>query len=164
MRSINEKGATNSQPNDQFILPNDRTTIMDFMKTLPCRKINGIGKVFERVLSDALGITTVSEIYEKRCILYNLLSEKSFDFLISVYLGIGSSRVRPAEEYERKSVGTERTFRDQDDQNKLRETLRALADELAGDLDRVETAVCVLLDSAYGRVDVSCSRFSFPLC
>jgi DNA polymerase kappa len=114
---------------------------MQFMSTLPCRKINGIGKVFERILSDALGINTVSDIYSKRCILYKLLSEKCFDFLISVYLGIGASSVRPAEDYERKSVGSERTFRDQDDLEKLREILRGIADELAGDLERVQTAV-----------------------
>jgi DNA polymerase kappa len=83
----------------------------------------------------------VADIYEKRCILYKLLSEKSFDFLISVYLGIGATTVRSAEDYERKSVGTERTFRDQEDAAKLREILRHLADELEGDLDRVQTAV-----------------------
>ena len=114
---------------------------MQFMSTLPCRKVNGIGKVFERILSDALGIHTVADIYEKRGVVYKLLSEKSFDFLISVYLGIGASSVRPAEYYERKSVGTERTFRDQDNPDKLRETLRRLADELESDLERVQTAV-----------------------
>src|SRR5271154_2364804 len=114
---------------------------MSFMKTLPCRKINGIGKVFERILSDALEIHTVSDIYSKRAILYKLLSEKMFDFLISVYLGIGATSVRPAEDYERKSVGTERTFRDQDDEGKLKEILRGLADELEGDLERAQTAV-----------------------
>jgi DNA polymerase kappa len=114
---------------------------MDFMRVLPCRKINGIGKVFERILADALGIHTVADIYEKRCVLYKLLSEKSFDFLISVYLGIGATSVRPAEDYERKSVGTERTFRDQGDSQKLKEILQGLADELEGDLERAQTAV-----------------------
>ena len=60
---------------------------------------------------------------------------------MTVCLGIGSTQIRPAEEYERKSVGTERTFRDQDDQSKLREILKGLADELAGDLERAQTAV-----------------------
>jgi DNA polymerase kappa len=129
-----------TKPNNQFILPNDRQTIMQFMKTLPCRKINGIGKVFERILADALGIHTVADIYEKRCTLYKLLSEKSFDFLISVYLGIGATSVG-SEDYERKSVGCERTFRDEGNQDKLREILRGIADELAGDLERAQTAV-----------------------
>ena len=137
-------GSNKNKPNNQFILPNDRQTIMKFMRDLPCRKINGVGKVMERVLSDALGITTVYQIFEKRHILYKLVSEKMFDFLISVYLGIGASSVRPAEDYERKSVGTERTFRDEGDPNKLREILRGLADELEGDLERAQTAVCPL--------------------
>ena len=111
------------------------------MHSLPCRKINGIGKVFERILSDALGIHTVDDIYEKRHILYKLLSEKSFNFLISVYLGIGSTTVRPAEDYERKSVGCERTFRDQGDPEKLRGLLKDIAEDLAGDLERVDIAV-----------------------
>ena len=92
-----------------------------------------------------MGIHIVADIFEKRRVLYKLLSEKSFEFLVEVYLGIGATTVRPAEEYERKSVGTERTFRDQADPDKLREILRGLADELEGDLERAETAVFVLL-------------------
>jgi DNA polymerase kappa len=138
---------------------------MQFMKTLPCRKINGIGKVFERILSDALDIHTVADIYEKRCMLYKLLSEKSFDFLISVYLGIGSSNIRPAEDYERKSVGSERTFRDQDDQDKLREILRGIADDLAGDLERVQTAVFPFRDRTDFRAGVLRLKYFVPrLC
>ena len=129
------------------------------MRALPCRKVNGIGKVFERILSDALGIHMVADIYEKRCVLYKLLSEKSFDFLISVYLGIGATSVRPAEDYERKSVGTERTFRDQDNPDKLREILRGLADELGRDLERAQTAVCLNKDLTDNRVGVSHSRY-----
>ena len=114
---------------------------MQFMSELRCRKVNGIGKVFERVLSDALGIRIVADIYEKRAVLYKLLSEKSFDFLINVYLGIGATAVRSAEHYDRKSVGTERTFRDEENEEKLRDILRGLADELEGDLARANTAV-----------------------
>src|SRR5579862_3458383 len=149
-------GSNKNKPNNQFILPNDRQTIMQFMRELPCRKINGIGKVFERILADALGITTVAQIYEKRRVLYKVLSEKMFDFLISVYLGIGASSVRPAEDYERKSVGTERTFRDESDPNKLREILRNLADELEGDLERAQTAVYFLRSPlTLGKVHLS---------
>jgi nucleotidyltransferase/DNA polymerase involved in DNA repair len=116
---------------------------MRFIRDLPCRKINGIGKVFERVLSDALDIRKVADIYEKRAVLYKLLSEKSFDFLINVYLGLGSTTIRPAEDYERKSVGTERTFRDEHDEGKLREILKGLAEDLEGDLERANTAVYI---------------------
>ena len=114
---------------------------MQFMGELPCRKVNGIGKGFERVLSDALGIPKVADIYEKRAVLYKLLSEKSFNFLINVYLGVGATTVRPAEDHDRKSVGTERTFRDEENEEKLQDILRGLADELERDLERVNSAV-----------------------
>jgi DNA polymerase kappa len=137
-------GSNKNKPNNQFILANDRQAIMDFMSSLPVRKINGIGKVFERVLSDALDIHTVADIYDKRCVLYKLLSEKSFDFLISVYLGIGATSVRSSEEWERRSVSSERTFRDENDENKLKEILRRTADDLANDMERHQTAVRLL--------------------
>jgi DNA polymerase kappa len=133
-------GSNKNKPNNQFILPNSRAEILAFIHPLPCRKINGIGKVLERILSDALDIHTVNDIYAKRHILCKLLSEKSFDFLVSVYLGIGSTSVRPAEDYERKSVGSERTFRDQGDEERLREMLRGIAEDLEGDLERAQTA------------------------
>jgi DNA polymerase kappa len=133
---------------------------MQFIHPLPCRKINGIGKVFERILSDALGIHNVNDIYSKRHVLYKLVSEKSFDFLISVYLGIGATTIRSAEDYERKSVGSERTFRDQDDQDTLRGMLKEIAEDLAGDLDRVDTAVRLFfLFHADNRDDVLRSRY-----
>lgn len=48
--------------------------------------------------------------------------------------------MRPAEDYERKSVGSERTFRDQGDEERLREMLRGIAEDLEGDLERAQTA------------------------
>jgi DNA polymerase kappa len=138
---------------------------MQFIHSLPCRKINGIGKVFERILSDALGIHNVHDIYSKRHVLYKLVSEKSFDFLISVYLGIGATIIRSAEDYERKSVGSERTFRDQDDRDTLRGMLKEIAEDLAGDLDRVDTAVTPRFILANNRDDVlRLKYFIFCLC
>ncbi|ERS99595.1 hypothetical protein HMPREF1624_04800 [Sporothrix schenckii ATCC 58251] len=102
-----------NKPNGQFILPNDRDAILDFMKMLPCRKVNGVGRVFERELA-ALGINTCGDCY----------------------LGLGRTRVQPAEEYERKSVGTESTFASISDIGQLRQKLRWTAEELEKDLKR----------------------------
>jgi len=44
-----------NKPNGQFRLASDRTSIMAFMRDLPTRKVNGIGRVFEREL-DAIGM------------------------------------------------------------------------------------------------------------
>ncbi|KAF1349975.1 hypothetical protein BDV97DRAFT_377134 [Delphinella strobiligena] len=126
-----------NKPNGQFKLPSDRTTIMAFMRDLPTRKVNGIGRVFEREL-DAIGVKTCGDIYEHRAYLPKLFGEKAFHFLMGVYLGLGRTNVQPAEEYERKSVGTESTFKDMSDPKELREKLRWIADELEKDCERTQ--------------------------
>ncbi|KAK5126749.1 hypothetical protein LTR85_009683 [Meristemomyces frigidus] len=126
-----------NKPNGQFRLPSERASILAFMRDLPTRKVNGIGRVFEREL-DAIGIKNCGEIYEQRRYLSRLFGEKAFQFLISVYLGLGKTDVRPVEEYERKSVGTESTFHDISDPKELRDKLRWIADELEKDLRRTE--------------------------
>ncbi len=126
-----------NKPNGQYVVPNDRTAIMAFMKDLPCRKVNGVGRVFERELA-AVGIKTCGDIYEHRQYLSRLFGDKAFEFLVHCYLGIGRTKVQPAEEYERKSVGTESTFGEISDPGKRREKLRWTADELEQDMRRAE--------------------------
>lgn len=126
-----------NKPNGQFRIPADRATIMDFMRVLPVRKVNGVGRVFEREL-DAIGIKTCGDIYEHRAMLAKLFGEKAYQFLIQCYLGLGRTGVAPAEEYERKSVGTESTFGEIDGTANLRAKLRSTAEELEGDLKRTQ--------------------------
>ncbi len=97
-----------NKPNGQFVLPNERQAIMAFMADLPCRKVNGIGRVLERELS-AIGIKTCGNIYPQRQFLTRLFGDKTSDFLIRCHLGLGRTNIQPAEEYERKRVGTEST-------------------------------------------------------
>ncbi|EXJ79237.1 DNA polymerase kappa subunit [Capronia epimyces CBS 606.96] len=125
-----------NKPNGQFRIPNDRGAVMSFISTLPVRKVNGIGRVFEREL-DAIGIKTCGDIYVQRAYLHRLFGEKAFQFLMQTYLGLGRTIVQPAEEYERKSVGTESTFRDISSKQELREKLRHTAEELEKDMARV---------------------------
>jgi DNA polymerase kappa len=54
------------------------------------------------------------------------------------YLGLGRTKVQPAEDYERKSVGTESTFSEISDPDAIRGKLRWAADELAKDLSRTQ--------------------------
>ncbi|EKG15350.1 DNA-repair protein UmuC-like protein [Macrophomina phaseolina MS6] len=126
-----------NKPNGQFRLANDRATIMAFMRDLPTRKINGIGRVFEREL-DAIGVKTCGDIYEHRAYLPQLFGEKAFQFLMQCYLGLGRTKIQPAEEYERKSVGTESTFHDMSDKDDLRAKLWHTAEELEKDLERTQ--------------------------
>lgn len=126
-----------NKPNGQFYLPTDRTTIMNFMKDLPIRKINGIGRVFERELQ-AVGIDTCGDIYPSRAKLSKLFGEKAFQFLVRCYLGLGRTEIGPAEDSERKSVGTESTFHDISSKSEFREKLRYLSEELEKDLARTQ--------------------------
>lgn len=124
-----------NKPNGQFVLPNERVAILDFMSTLPCRKVNGVGRVFERELA-ALGINTCGDVFEQRMFLSQLFGDKACHFLIHCYLGLGRTGVQPAEEYERKSVGTESTFSSISDSGQLRQKLQWTAEELEKDLQR----------------------------
>ena len=126
-----------NKPNGQFVLPNDRNAIMAFMRDLPTRKVNGVGRVLERELLE-IGVKTCGDLYPYRQYLYELFGEKTFEFLINVHLGLGRTRIQPAEEYERKSVGTESTFHEMSDATQLREKLRWTADELEKDMKRAE--------------------------
>ncbi len=126
-----------NKPNGQFRVANDRATILAFMRDLPTRKVNGVGRVFEREL-DAIGVKTCGDLYPQRAYLSKLFGEKAFQFLMQCYLGLGRTKVQPAEEYERKSVGTESTFHDMSDKTELREKLRWIAEELEKDLTRTQ--------------------------
>ena len=126
-----------NKPNGQFRVANDRATILAFMRDLPTRKVNGVGRVFEREL-DAIGVKTCGDIYFQRAYLSKLFGEKAFQFLMQCYLGLGRTKVQPAEEHERKSVGTESTFREMSERTDLREKLRWTAVELEKDLTRTK--------------------------
>ncbi|KAI1500176.1 hypothetical protein F5X99DRAFT_419415 [Biscogniauxia marginata] len=126
-----------NKPNGQYTLPNERNAIMNFMRDLSTRKVNGIGRVLERELQE-IGIRTCGDIYPNRQFLRQLFGDKTYEFLIVCHLGLGRTEVQPAEEYERKSVGTESTFRDISDFTLLKEKLRWTAEELEKDMRRAE--------------------------
>ena len=124
-----------NKPNGQFQLNNERTVILNFMRDLPTRKVNGVGRVFEREL-DAIGVKTCGDLYEHRAYLAKLFGIKAFQFLMQCYLGLGRTTIAPPEESHRKSVGTESTFRDMSDKAELRAKLKWIAEELEKDLAR----------------------------
>ncbi|KAL5622067.1 hypothetical protein BROUX41_006012 [Berkeleyomyces rouxiae] len=123
-----------NKPNGQFVVPSERTSIMGFIGALPTRKVNGIGRVLERELQGALDVHTCADLYRQRQFLAPLFGDKTFHFLMRVYLGLGRTSVRPAEEYERKSVGTESTFSELSGTQALQDKLQAIAEALEKDL------------------------------
>lgn len=124
-----------NKPDGQFVLPSERGGIVRFMAALPARKVSGIGRVMERELA-AVGICAVKDVYEQRGYILPLFGEKAHVFLLQAYLGLGRTRIQPAEETARKSVGTERTFRAISDPGVLREKLKEAAEELEKDLGK----------------------------
>ena len=126
-----------NKPNGQFRIPNDRDAVMGFMKDLPVRKVNGVGRVFEREL-DSIGVKSCGNIYPQRGFLTKLFGEKAFQFLAQCYLGLGRTKIQPVEIYERKSVGTETTFQEIGNKQELRSKLWWAAQELEKDLARTE--------------------------
>ncbi|KAK2745908.1 hypothetical protein FQN57_003521 [Myotisia sp. PD_48] len=127
-----------NKPNGQYYVPNDRVAILNFMAKIPVRKVNGVGRVFEREL-DAIGIKNCEDIFPLRGMLTQLFGQKAFQFLMHCYLGLGRTQVQPAGTSPRKSVGTERTFRDLTGLSGLQEQLRRTAIELEKDLHKAET-------------------------
>ncbi|KAL7945086.1 hypothetical protein V8C42DRAFT_324522 [Trichoderma barbatum] len=126
-----------NKPNGQYVLPKERSAIMAFMRDLPTRKVNGIGRVLERELLE-VGVKTCGDLYEQRQYLNRLFGDKISVFLLRCYLGLGRTKIQPAEEYERKSVGTESTFHDISDPTKLRDKLRSTAEALEKDMKKNE--------------------------
>ncbi|KAJ5935850.1 hypothetical protein N7466_005397 [Penicillium verhagenii] len=129
--------SNHNKPNGQFRVPNDRAAIMGFMRDLPVRKVNGVGRVFERELG-SIGIETCGDIHSYRGILTRLFGEKAFQFLAQCYLGLGRTKIEPVETHERKSVGTETTFHEIGDKEQIRAKLHWVSQELEGDLARTQ--------------------------
>jgi DNA polymerase kappa len=76
-----------NKPNGQTYIPNDETEILKFMKDMPVRKIPGVGKVNEHILS-GLNIYTCKDLVEKATEVYVTFTEWAFEFLVKCALGI----------------------------------------------------------------------------
>lgn len=81
------------------------------MRTLPIRRVSGIGKVTERLLH-SLNISVCGELFEQRHVLYQLFSQTSASFFVRVALGLSSQSSQNNVKRPRKSVSKERTFKE----------------------------------------------------
>lgn len=76
-----------NKPNGQTYLPNDESEILQFMKDLPVRKIPGVGKVNEHILS-GLNIYSCYDLVEKATEVFVTFTDFAFEFLVKSALGI----------------------------------------------------------------------------
>ncbi|XP_048854896.1 DNA polymerase kappa isoform X2 [Brienomyrus brachyistius] len=122
-----------NKPNGQYRIPAERQTVMDFIQDLPIRKVPGIGKVTEKMLS-ALEITTCAELRQKGALLSLLFSDTSWHHFLQISLGLGSTNVE--RDGERKSMSTERTFAEMSDAEEQYGLCRGLCRDLSQELQK----------------------------
>ncbi|KAM0747038.1 DNA/RNA polymerase [Meredithblackwellia eburnea MCA 4105] len=121
------------KPDGQFVVEQTKEAAIDFMRSLPVRRVPGIGRVSERWLQ-GLGVNTVDDIYTLRGKLFLVKDEINLSFLFKAYLGIGGTVVQSRPRSERKGVGCEQTFATLTKPADMHERLRTIADILADDM------------------------------
>jgi DNA polymerase kappa len=124
-----------NKPNGFFQVLPDRGFIINLMQDLDCRKIPGIGRVNERLLS-SLGVKQCGDIWSNRVMLSLVMND--IDWLLNAYLGIHSNVVEPAKRGERRSVGREHTFTPTADVALLKDYLKQSATQVGKDLERLD--------------------------
>ncbi|KAJ8405662.1 hypothetical protein AAFF_G00316420 [Aldrovandia affinis] len=122
-----------NKPNGQYRIPAERQAVMDFIQDLPIRKVQGIGKVTEKMLR-ALGITTCSQLGQKGALLSLLFSEVSWHHFLHISLGLGCTRIK--RDGKRKSMSTERTFAEISSVEEQYDLCRELCRDLSQDLQK----------------------------
>ena len=58
-----------NKPNGQYRISNSADEVEKFVRTLPTRKMFGIGKVQAFMLKEAFEIETIGDLYDKRALL-----------------------------------------------------------------------------------------------
>ncbi|CAD5118547.1 DgyrCDS7235 [Dimorphilus gyrociliatus] len=122
-----------NKPNGQYRVLPTREDVINFIDELPIRKISGIGKVCEKMLS-GMEIKYCQDLFKKRGELQLISSDISFRYYMKISLGIGSTFV--SSHGERKSMSVERTFREMTDRDEMYKKCLDLCNELGGDLKR----------------------------
>eukprot|EP01036_Dinobryon_divergens_P030258 gene30258-39476_t len=135
--------ADKNKPDGQFEIPPSRSAVLEFIESLPTRKVGGIGKVNEKIL-EKLGMRTMGDVRANIHKILHAFTPKTGDFLARVSIGIGeeegreehgSSDTRSAEATtSRKSLGCERTFPNMSSPTALFAKLRELCETVASEL------------------------------
>nr|XP_054756288.1 DNA polymerase kappa-like [Lytechinus pictus] len=152
-----------NKPNGQYRIQPTRDDVMDFIRDLPIRKISGIGKVTERMLS-ALGIQTCTDLYQQRAHCYLLFSQISSSYFLRISVGIGSTHVE--RDGERKSMSTERTFKEMSVPTELYSKCMELCESLAEDVKKEQIqgkTVTVKLKTVEFKVKSRASSLKTPV-
>lgn len=130
--------ADEQKPNGQFLVPRERTQLLAWLHQKPVRKLGGVGKVTEKLLQ-SLGGNTVGDVLRLKEDLMVAFSER-VEWLLSRALGVAPNKLDVHDDSDgtirRKSISTERTFRDEGNPDTLLGILRSLCEELAEDMQK----------------------------
>ncbi|CAL8115476.1 unnamed protein product [Orchesella dallaii] len=123
------------KPNGQCMVGSSKEAVREFLHATPVRTVNGIGAVTEQELH-ALEIYTCRDLWNKRAILSLLFKRATFQYLLGIAMGTGSSVFREcgAEPIACKSLSCERTFIGTSDLNFLENVCRGFCIEIEKDL------------------------------
>ena len=121
-----------NKPNGQYQLAPEVSAISEFVSQLNIRKVGGIGNVQEQLLR-GIGVQTCGDLFKRRAEIRVLFSETSSEFYLAVSQGVGSTRIEPPEERERKSISTESTFSEKSERKELLDILAQLCKDLTSD-------------------------------
>lgn len=124
------------KPNGQYELASTRDAILSFLCDLPLRKIPGIGKVTEQMLT-AFDAHVTSDVLRHRGVLAHVFTQISMDFFLHAALGIAEMRddsESARDGFSRKGISCERTFAPMDTPAHLEAKLRDISQSLSRDM------------------------------
>ncbi|EER09244.1 DNA polymerase IV, putative [Perkinsus marinus ATCC 50983] len=100
-----------NKPNGQFMVPTTTQGMLEWLHSMPIRKLHGVGRVSERELSAGLGIHKVGDIIIKAAELLHAMSSSGGHWLIDAAMGVADMEdVTAAAESGPKSISQERSL------------------------------------------------------
>ena len=121
-----------NKPNGIFQVPNDRDSMIQFIRNLPVRKIPGVGGVTERKLQE-LKFETMADILDRKNEVWFLFSKSFCTFIFSSAIGVPYSR-HVSEQVQ--SISKEQTFNPTNNLVELIEKIEVISEKLALKLQR----------------------------
>ena len=130
-----------NKPNGQYYIKPNASSCIEFMRQRPLRKIPGVGKVTERILSEVLGIKSCGELLQRPQVALEidaLFKKSTTHWLLSSSLGIANAE--RSDEHKRsvgpsrKGISVERTFRVKYEKADLLAQLKRIAISLSSQM------------------------------
>ncbi|GJQ15477.1 hypothetical protein GpartN1_g7268.t1 [Galdieria partita] len=140
-----------NKPNGQTFVQPDTISIRNFLNPLSVRKIPGVGRVTEKLLS-SLNIISIQDLISNRSILFHCMKRKTFKFLLQSALGIAPAFISDSE--SRKGMSRERTFKPTSSLEELRKICESVSELLSSDLEAEDLCAKTV------TLKIKCSDFS----